>query len=226
MREVFVSLLEHMAEKKPCMLVSAVGGEGSAPRKIQSHMLVDESGRVCGTVGGGAVEGNSIAYAAELLGEKNSAVRLFELYEHAPHDIGMICGGKVNVHFLYVCPFDEVIRSAAYAAVSAYDSGCNAWLMLDLRRHLLTIFDGKTQAGAKVAAALLGRLGRLPLSVRWMKRFIIMSGLSMPIAYSYSAADMLHRRWFRCSLPLVLDASLSRIGKNSLGQSCFLRHRM
>lgn len=144
---------------QPCVLVSAVGGEGSAPRKVQSHMLVDASGRVCGTVGGGAVEGNSIAHAMELITDRQSDLCTFELHEHAAQDIGMICGGKVSVHFLYVHPQDKEIRAAAIAASAAYDLGSNAWLILDLRRHLLAVFDGKETTGALVVRNVLRNLG-------------------------------------------------------------------
>ena len=159
MKEVFAAVLGHMDGGQPCVLVSAVGGEGSAPRKTQSHMLVDAGGRVCGTVGGGAVEGNSIAYAIELLTDRKSAVRMFELYEHAAHDIGMICGGKVNVHFLYVEPQARAIYTAAQAAVAAFDSGKNAWLMIDQNRHSLTVYDGEAQMGTLVPVELIEKLG-------------------------------------------------------------------
>ena len=158
MREVFASLLDHMHGDQPCVLVSAVGAEGSAPRKMQSHMLVNRDGRVCGTVGGGAVEGNSIAYAAQLLKSRESELCTFELYEHAAHDIGMICGGRVDVHFLYVCPEDEAVHKAAMAAVSAYDKGKDAWLMIELNKHSLTVFDGISSSGVGVPQPLLDQL--------------------------------------------------------------------
>ena len=53
MKAVFQEILAHQKQNLGCMLVSAVGGEGSVPRKAQSHMLVNVSGYVCGTVGGG-----------------------------------------------------------------------------------------------------------------------------------------------------------------------------
>ena len=69
MVEVFKAILDHRARSEDRVLVSAVGAQRSAPRKAQSHMLVDRLGRVCGTVGGGAVEGNSIAHAMKLLAQ-------------------------------------------------------------------------------------------------------------------------------------------------------------
>lgn len=143
MKAVFQAILAHQEQSLCCMLVSAVGGEGSAPRKSQSHMLVNESGYVCGTVGGGAVEGNSIVYAKELLARRESGLKTFELYEHAAEDIGMICGGRVNVHFKWIAPDDQAMHGIAYAAVSALDSGSNAWLLINLESHACFIHDGE-----------------------------------------------------------------------------------
>lgn len=150
MKEVFDALIAHMNQGEECVLVSAVGGEGSAPRKTQSHMLVDAHGRVCGTVGGGAVEGKSIVFAVELLKKRESDIRVFELYEQAANDIGMICGGKVQVHFQFISPDDEVIFAAATAACSALSMGEDAWLIIDLTDHRLAINDGKSRYGADI----------------------------------------------------------------------------
>lgn len=158
MKSVFESIVAHQNRHEPCMLVSAVGAEGSAPRKAQSHMLVDCSGYACGTVGGGAVEGNSIAYAQQLLVQKKSSLKTFELYEHAPNDIGMICGGKVNVHFQWIAPEDETIGRLAEAAAAALRAGKDAWLMIDLNRHALALYDGDCQLGSAVPEALIAQL--------------------------------------------------------------------
>ena len=158
MKDVFDALLAHMNQDEACILVSAVGGEGSAPRKTQSHMLVDSHGRVLGTVGGGAVEGNSIAYAKELLARRESSLKLYELYEQAAEDIGMICGGRVHVHFQFIAPDCTAIRAAACAAADALSAGVDAWLMIDLKRHTLALYDGKVQAGTPASQKVIAGL--------------------------------------------------------------------
>lgn len=161
MNDVFESVIAHQNRHEGCMLVSAVGAEGSAPRKSQSHMLVDCMGYVCGTVGGGAVEGNSIAYAQQLLTQKKSGLKTFELYEHAVNDIGMICGGRVNVHFQWIAPEDEAIHRIAEAASSALKAGKDAWLMMDLNEHAITLYDGERQIGSAVPDALIAQLSSI-----------------------------------------------------------------
>lgn len=140
MRGVFEALKRSMDENTPCVLVSTVGGSGSAPRKTRAHMLVDHRGRVCGTVGGGAVEGKSIDLALQLLSSGDSCVQTFVLEENSPYGLGMICGGSVNVHFLYVSPKDERLRDLAALALNCFARGEKAWLTIHLKDHQLEIY--------------------------------------------------------------------------------------
>ena len=156
MIEVFEGIIAHQDRGEGCMLVSAVGGEGSAPRKTQAHMLVNQAGWICGTVGGGAVEGKSIAYAKRLIEKKSSGLKSFELYDHAAEDIGMICGGSVKVHFEYISPDDRALRSVALAAAEALKSGENAWLIMDISKHRLSLFDGMRVIGFEMPQEILG----------------------------------------------------------------------
>jgi len=149
MRQVFERILECFECGEACMLVSAVGGEGSVPRKSKSHMLVTKQGRLCGTVGGGAVEGKSIQLAMQMLEKCESALKPFELHEKAADGIGMICGGRVEIYFCCISPDDASIRDAIAAAVSQYELGENAWLMINLESGSLTLFAGEKMHGAQ-----------------------------------------------------------------------------
>ena len=166
MIEVFEGILAHIDRGESCMLVSAVGGEGSAPRKVQSHMLVNLSGRVYGTIGGGSVEGNSVAYAMRLLEAEASGLKSFELFDHAAEDIGMICGGRVTIHFKYISPDDHVLRSIALNAASSMKSGEDAWLLMDISNHRLSLFDGAHVTGYDVSQEILGQLNASALSLQ------------------------------------------------------------
>ena len=158
MKSVFQQLEAHLLANEPCVLVSAVGGEGSVPRKTESHMLVDSGGRVCGTVGGGAVEGKSIEYAIELLTRAASDLRTFELCEHAADDIGMICGGSVRVHFRYVPSGDEAMLRLARGAIEAFSEGISAYLIVDLINHDITLHMRGKWFGDKMPVQLADAL--------------------------------------------------------------------
>lgn len=159
MKELFEQMLLLMQSGEPCMLVSAVGGEGSAPRKTESHMLVSCKGRLCGTVGGGAVEGNSIVYAAELLKSRSSVIKTFELFAQAKDNIGMICGGRVTVHYKYVSPEDTYMQKLAQNALSALSDGKNAWLIICLSDHTLSLYQKEAADNASVSQPVVAALG-------------------------------------------------------------------
>lgn len=139
MREVFEALGRDLRSGFPCVLVSAVGGTGSAPRKTRAHMLVDHRGRVCGTVGGGAVEGKSIEIATRLLTSGDSCIHTFVLEENSPYGLGMICGGRVSVHFLCVRQKDTHMLELTERASDCFASGEKAWLLIDLKAHAMEI---------------------------------------------------------------------------------------
>ena len=102
MQRIYAQLLYEMEDKKDCMLVTIVGEKGSAPRGSGASMLVGGSGRIVGSIGGGAVEKRSEDMALELLGEKKNGVHEFNLHSGAVEDIGMVCGGDVTVLFQYI----------------------------------------------------------------------------------------------------------------------------
>lgn len=147
MKAVFEKLCERIDRGVPCVLVSAVGGEGSVPRKSQAHMLVDHAGRVCGTVGGGAVEARSIELAVGLTASGASCVERFSLEEQDRQGLGMVCGGRVSVHFRYVCARDEVMRHLAARALSSFEQGVRTRLLIDLDTHAMYLSgDDRMQA--------------------------------------------------------------------------------
>lgn len=158
MKRVFEALAAEIRSGNSSVLVSAVGGSGSVPRKTRAHMLVTKQGRLCGTVGGGAVEGRAILLAKELLAGGQSCVRKFELHEQDAQNLGMICGGEVDLNFCYVSPLDEAMLALAERAVSLFARGERAWLMVSLETSVLSLYDGKTIIGAPVSMEILSGL--------------------------------------------------------------------
>ena len=56
MKKLFDALQEALSRGEDAVLVTIVASSGSAPRGTGARMLVTARGRVCGTIGGGAVE--------------------------------------------------------------------------------------------------------------------------------------------------------------------------
>lgn len=95
----FILALAELAQTSaPFVQVSLVQTTGSAPQNAGAKMLVDRTGRVFGTVGGGKVEARSIEQAQAMIADaKLTQNILFEW--NLQRDLGMTCGGWVKLFF-------------------------------------------------------------------------------------------------------------------------------
>jgi xanthine dehydrogenase accessory factor len=82
----------------PFVSVTMVDAVGSTPQDAGTKMLVEPSGLMFGTVGGGRVENQAIEFAQRMLREKDApATQLVEW--NLQRDVGMTCGGVVKLYF-------------------------------------------------------------------------------------------------------------------------------
>ena len=75
-----------------------VEAKGSTPQDTGSKMLVDPSGLVHGTVGGGKVEARAIKHAQNMLADSSTPASVLVDW-NLQRDIGMTCGGFVKLFF-------------------------------------------------------------------------------------------------------------------------------
>jgi xanthine dehydrogenase accessory factor len=127
--------------------------EGSSPREVGAWMLV-LAGEVLGTVGGGNLEFQAIAYARELLAAKDLA-RADELrrYPLGP-SLGQCCGGVVQLKFACI-PAGDAIKIEAVRAILHWAR--------DLNALQIALFGG-----GHVGKALVNVLGALPCAITWI----------------------------------------------------------
>ncbi len=109
MNKIFKKILE----SDLVVLVTLVEIEGSAPSHLGAQMLVNESGLVEGTIGGGKIENFAIIKATELI--KSKTPFYFGSW-NLQTDIKMSCGGKVALSF-------QLISSEALNTVGVFGAG-------------------------------------------------------------------------------------------------------
>ena len=107
MQTLFQQMNQRLAQGESLVLVSVEASSGSTPRGEGAMMLVSAQGRIAGTIGGGAVEYRSEQIAREALAAGRSRVERFQLRPNEVQDLGMICGGDVEVSFRYLAGGDE-----------------------------------------------------------------------------------------------------------------------
>ncbi|MBR5474574.1 MAG: XdhC family protein [Lachnospiraceae bacterium] len=130
MKEMF----DYLIEGRELVLVTVVASSGSTPRGAGARMIVTEEGRIWGTIGGGAVEYRAEQIAKQVLSEKNSLGKEFQLVQEDVENLGMICGGGVRVFFQYVSAGCAQSMRLATQAKTLLEKGEAFWLISDLAR--------------------------------------------------------------------------------------------
>lgn len=85
--------------------IAITGVEGSSPREIDAAMLVTSDGGFTGTIGGGALEWQALAFAQKLLAENPGGKGISRAFSLGP-DLGQCCGGRVTLLFEALAPAD------------------------------------------------------------------------------------------------------------------------
>ena len=140
MRTIFQTIYDRLSHQEDLVLVTVIASSGSTPRGAGARMLVSREGRICGTIGGGAVESKAIQVAATVLEEKASVIRDFCLNKNDVHNLGMICGGAVDVFFHYLPAGDAAILALAQQAEQYFAAGRDLWFLTDVRNGTLGLY--------------------------------------------------------------------------------------
>ena len=94
-KDVLEALAKSQNEKMS--LVTVISTKGSTPRNAGSKMIVYDSGKIIGTIGGGCAEAKIIKDAALMAGSKNLKIETIDMTGEIAEEEGMVCGGKMTV---------------------------------------------------------------------------------------------------------------------------------
>lgn len=162
MRQLFQELGRILRSGEAAVLVSVIASSGSTPRGEGAHMLVTAGGRRCGTIGGGAVEHEGEKMALEVLRTGSSRTEHYRLHPNEVQDLGMVCGGDVEVYFLYIPAGDPVTPALADRIEELYHRAEPCWLVMEItpgQCGALGIYSGENGAfGIDIPSGLAGQL--------------------------------------------------------------------
>ena len=160
MREMLKTMRQRLLAGEELVMVTVIASSGATPRGAGARMLVGREGRICGTIGGGAVEYRSEKIAGEVLREKSSRDHSFTLTKDDVQNLGMICGGACNVFFHYLSAGDTAAIALAEEAEAGFAQGKDLWLISDIGN------GGRLSLADKTDADLAPYLTRHP---RWLQ---------------------------------------------------------
>lgn len=108
MKEIINQLYHLNLEGNCAILVTIVNRVGSSPRGTGSCMVVSKKGYICGTIGGGMLEYHAIQLGIELLKQEKGLLKQYRLRKEKSAELGMICGGNVDILFTILKPTRDV----------------------------------------------------------------------------------------------------------------------
>ncbi len=97
MKNIYLQLLERLQNNSALILATVTRVLGSAPQKPGSSALFGKNGLICGTVGGGVVEGRIQKIAMDAILTKESGHFNFNLTNDISKTEEAICGGQISV---------------------------------------------------------------------------------------------------------------------------------
>lgn len=94
---------EWLSEGESICIATVIKRKGSAPREVGAKMVISSSGRLAGTIGGGAVENEIVEKAPRVIKDGRPVILDFDLSGQSS-DSDSICGGKTSV---FLEPFGQ-----------------------------------------------------------------------------------------------------------------------
>jgi len=94
---IIEEVLKAQKQRKHFAVVTIVETEGSTPRNENAKMVVFDSGKCIGTIGGGALENRAIEEAREAIKRRKSALVEYSLHGENGESLPMKCGGNVRL---------------------------------------------------------------------------------------------------------------------------------
>ena len=135
----------------PMAIATVVETWKSAPCPVGTHMLVHADGRFVGSVSGGCVEGDVLERAHMVLAGAPSVLRRYGVADDAAWDVGLPCGGDIQVLVQPVSAdgfpphlFADIMKArsagAALSVVTDLESGRSALLDDDAGAGFVNIY--------------------------------------------------------------------------------------
>ena len=152
MSELLEQLARVSASGRPAALATLVAAAGTTPKTAGATMWVGEDGSVLGSVTiGGCVDARVIERAEQVVRSGTPELLRMSLGDEDAWELGLTCGGEVDVLVQRVDPASGDSSAVAYAAArAAYEAGRAAIVVayLDKRRERLAIDESGARAGS------------------------------------------------------------------------------
>ena len=158
MNDYIELLKEWSANNQAVALARVIKTWGSSPRPVGSAMLINQEGKMAGSVSGGCVEGAVVKRSIEALKEEKAIILSYGVSDEDAWSVGLSCGGSIQV-FLQTANFNEygvwskllenLEGNKSSIVVSSLEDGKNTNTLIDEQGNVF----GDTLSDEAIAAA-------------------------------------------------------------------------
>jgi xanthine/CO dehydrogenase XdhC/CoxF family maturation factor len=96
-KEILPEIERWRQEGERVVVATVVGNRRSAPRPVGSSLAIAESGKLCGSVSGGCVEGDVFEQAQEVFASGEPRLISYGISDEEAWAVGLPCGGEIDV---------------------------------------------------------------------------------------------------------------------------------
>ncbi len=139
-----LSVLADLSAGESIALASLVDSSGSIPMSDRAKMIIDASGRVTGTIGGGCLEAEIVTVGRDVLESGRSQMTRYTMTESQAGEHGLNCGGTVAIYTERV--------GAEPAGAEIFTAVCEA-----RQQRVATVLASQVRPGTQSAARWLLR---------------------------------------------------------------------
>ncbi|HEX4930508.1 MAG TPA: XdhC family protein [Gaiellaceae bacterium] len=97
MKEILGEIERWQEEGERVVVATVIGSRRSAPRPIGSSLAISESGKLCGSVSGGCVEGDVFEQSRAVLETGEPKLLSYGISDEEAWAVGLPCGGEIDV---------------------------------------------------------------------------------------------------------------------------------
>lgn len=131
MEKFFKNIKEQLDNNEACVMATIIASKGSVPRGAGARMLSNRFDWIDGTIGGGAAEFLTINQSKEAVNSHKSYTYPYTLRANKVEDIGMICGGDIDIRFSYIGVNDEN-KKIIQNILDMYEKKISSWLLVGI----------------------------------------------------------------------------------------------
>lgn len=148
LREVYAPLEEWTSEGRRAALATLIRVRRSAPRPPGARFAVSESGEIAGSVSSGCVEGDLHEHLRRILDGAPSALVRYGISDAMAAEVGLSCGGEIDVLLSAHDPEDPAWQAAVAAAASGEPAVLVTGVSEPIRSKRFLVDEGGRREGS------------------------------------------------------------------------------